>query len=472
MSSMSVRKKLFSGFALVTILGVFLGVVGFVSVFMLKNTSERIAHIQDTSSGASTVLNAHFSWRQNLIEAVLKETDFTGSLDHTTCALGAWRNSSDAQAITDSVVLDLLRRMDEPHAFIHSEAKQVVGFIQSGQKDKAEEVLLNDILPKTQEVISLLTEMQNRFSAIVHDENESVVNMENMINLLNFGLIVLVIALSVFLAFMISNLISKPLTFASELLKEVSDYIGSAVEQLSFTSSSLADASSQQAASIEETSATMTETTAMLKSTVENTIRANELAREVGGLMTEAVHRSENLTTSMEELSTSSMEISKIVSAISDISFQTNILALNASVEGTRAGDAGRGFMVVAEEVRMLAQKSSQSASDTGVIVGKNRVLTGSNVDNSIAVSRMMSEAGDRALLTSSLLDEIAHASEEQLRAVEHINIAISQMEDTTQASAAISEESAASAAELQNQIANLQEVYQNIRNLVYGKGH
>ena len=214
----------------------------------------------------------------------------------------------------------------------------------------------------------------------------------------------------------------------------------------------------------------MTETTAMLKSTVENTIRANELAREVGNLMTEAMHRSEILASSMMELSTSSMEISKIVAAISDISFQTNILALNASVEGTRAGDAGRSFMVVAEEVRKLAQKSSQSAHDTGVIVDKNRVLTGSNVDSFHDVSHMMSEAGERALLTSSLLDEIAKASEEQLLAVEHINIAISQMEDSSQSSAAISEESAASASELHNQIVNLQEVYQNIRHLVYGK--
>jgi methyl-accepting chemotaxis protein len=84
----------------------------------------------------------------------------------------------------------------------------------------------------------------------------------------------------------------------------------------------------------------------------------------------------------------------------------------------------------------------------------------------------MMSEVGEKAMLSSSLMDEIAKASEEQLRTVEQIHIAISQMEDASQASAAISEESAASASELKNQIANLQKVYQNILHLVHGKTH
>jgi len=253
------------------------------------------------------------------------------------------------------------------------------------------------------------------------------------------------------------------------MLHQVSESIDSAAIHLTAASTSLAEASSEQAASIEETSATMNETAAMVQQTVNNTFQAKELTDDAGKTMMEVLNREDELVKSMNDLNVSSIEISKVVSTISDIAFQTNILSLNASVEATRAGESGRSFMVVAEEVRSLAQRSSQSASDTDVMVRNNQSLTGQSMNNMNLVTRMLGEVGKKAQNTAILLNDISVASEEQLRGIQQVNIALSDMEKATQASAAISEQSATAATNLQDQTDHLRQVYEDIYRLVNG---
>ena len=279
--------------------------------------------------------------------------------------------------------------------------------------------------------------------------------------------ILLLTALIIYL--IIRSLINRPLTNTTEMLHQVSESIDSAAIHLTAASTSLAEASSEQAASIEETSATMNETAAMVQQTVNNTFQAKELTDDAGKTMMEVLNREDELVKSMNDLNVSSIEISKVVSTISDIAFQTNILSLNASVEATRAGESGRSFMVVAEEVRSLAQRSSQSASDTDVMVRNNQSLTGQSMNNMNLVTRMLGEVGKKAQNTAVLLNDISVASEEQLRGIQQVNIALSDMEKATQASAAISEQSATAATNLQDQTDHLRQVYEDIYRLVNG---
>jgi len=318
-----------------------------------------------------------------------------------------------------------------------------------------------------------LTAVHNLVSAVeassIRHADETI-KITSTLRIVSFVIVIAGVVISMLLAFYISDLISKPLINATEKLREVNDNIGSAANELSDASNSLAEASSEQAASIEETSATMNQTASMILQTVENTFLAKELANEAGITMLEALGHAEELIKSMSELSASSSEIGKIVSTISSISFQTNILALNASVEATRAGEAGRSFMVVAEEVRSLAQQSAQMANDTDAIIKNNNALTLKSVDDSNSVSQIMDAVGEKARKTAELLSEISIASEEQSRGIQQINLAMSEMEKATQSSAAISEESAAAAIELQSQTFSLQQIYEDICILVYGK--
>jgi len=211
MKNMKIRAKLFTGFIVVTILGILLGAVGIVSILMIRARTEQIAELQEISSGASTVLNAHYIWRHNLTEAVLTAGEFTGSLDANTCALGRWLASEEAMAITDTVILNILQQVEDPHRFIHNEAGVVVDRIEADDIEGALRHLVDAILPRTQEVISLLSEVEVRFDDMIDERNEEILGLESIFIFVIIGVIVVATIISIVLAFVISNQISKPL---------------------------------------------------------------------------------------------------------------------------------------------------------------------------------------------------------------------------------------------------------------------
>ncbi|MBX7197030.1 MAG: chemotaxis protein, partial [Sandaracinaceae bacterium] len=141
---------------------------------------------------------------------------------------------------------------------------------------------------------------------------------------------------------------------------------------------------------------------------------------------------------------------------INEIAFQTNLLALNAAVEAARAGDAGRGFAVVAEEVRNLAARCKEAARRTEGLIGESVALTESGEGISRSVAKTLEEIVGAITSVSSIVSEIATASDEQTRGIEQVTRAVGQMDEVTQQNAASSEESASAAQELAAQAQEL----------------
>jgi methyl-accepting chemotaxis protein len=154
----------------------------------------------------------------------------------------------------------------------------------------------------------------------------------------------------------------------------------------------------------------------------------------------------------MGEINTSSHRIVDIIGVIDGIAFQTNILALNAAVEAARAGEQGRGFAVVASEVRNLAQRSAAAAREIKELIAQSveKVEAGNRLADH--AGQAMGEIVDSVERITAIMADIATASAEQGSGIEQVNLAITQIDDTTQQNAALVEQTAAASASLREQ--------------------
>ncbi len=220
----------------------------------------------------------------------------------------------------------------------------------------------------------------------------------------------------------------------TESVGQVKDAAG----QVSSASQQFAEASSEQASSLEETSSALEEMAAMAQTSASNAKAATSAANT-------ANDSTEVGKEAMEAITSSSGKVSKIIKVIEEIAFQTNLLALNAAVEAARAGEHGKGFAVVADEVRNLAQRAAKAAGEITELI-----------DSSVQDSRQGQTAVDGIAQgigeVTDLIAGISKASEEQAQGVDQVNAAVAQMNKVTQQNAAGAEESASAAEELNAQ--------------------
>lgn len=250
----------------------------------------------------------------------------------------------------------------------------------------------------------------------------------------------------------------KIITDLSDTMSQIqmaADQVSSGSEQVSSGAQALAQGATEQASSVEELSAAISEISDQVKSNSKNAGDANELVGVVGGNIDESNQQMIQMMGAMTEISTSSAQISKIIKAIEDIAFQTNILALNAAVEAARAGSAGKGFAVVADEVRNLATKSSEAAKQTNALIENSvkSVENGSKIAGKTAKS--LAEVVTGAREVTALINKISQATFEQSTSITQINQGVEQISSVVQTNSATSEESAAASEELSSQ-ANL----------------
>jgi len=242
-------------------------------------------------------------------------------------------------------------------------------------------------------------------------------------------------------------------------VQSASAEVSSGAEQVSGSAQALAQSSAQQTGSVQK----LAEEAAGISDTINQTAQYAQSAQSGTTSTYENIQQCsdhmEDLMRAMSVISEKSGEVNKVIKAIEDIAFQTNILALNAAVEAARAGAAGKGFAVVADEVRALASKSGEAARSTTVLIQE----TVDAVANGAALSRETEQSLNRVVADAkAVLDAVTKISDttsEQARSVRQMTESIDSISAVVQTSAASAEESAGTSQEMSGQAALLKQM-------------
>ena len=198
----------------------------------------------------------------------------------------------------------------------------------------------------------------------------------------------------------------------------------------------LADKANQQAASLEETASSVEEITSITRNNTSNTNKMSELGSSVQKAVSNGSSLAHQTSIAMDSINSQVLAINEAISVIDQISFQTNILSLNAAVEAATAGEAGKGFAVVAQEVRNLANKSADAANEIKALVenAANKADEGKKVTDDMIKGYDLLDTNFNE--TINLINAVSLASKEQMAGIEQINDAVTILDKVTQENA------------------------------------
>ena len=474
---MTISKKLYVGFCAALFMSL---VMGFVSIRNLSALGEKTTHLSKISAqclfltgdvnylagdilGSERGLNLHAHMNDSaemeklyeVAKADIAKLETEGKEFNSTTSIPALHQSMEQDVLAKLPALS--QALTENH-----------DLIVKGNLPGADEHVRRVFAPLARE-ISAETERINVAEHLsVNKYGEEAVSMIPTARNLNLFMILLAIAVGVAVVWVVHG-INQALSGSIVELGDGADQVATAAVQVSSASQSLAQGASEQAASLEETSASSEEINSMARRNTDNSRSTAALLGQSQEKVGQANLYLQEMVTSMDLITKSSDQISKIIKVIDEIAFQTNILALNAAVEAARAGEAGMGFAVVADEVRSLAQRSAQAAKDTAVLIEDSITRSREGKTKVDQVALAIKDITAETSKIKIMVDEVSLGSEEQSRGIDQIGRAISQMEQVTQTNAASAEESAAAAEELSAQSETLKEVIGRLQMMVGG---
>ncbi|MBF0364020.1 MAG: hypothetical protein HQK50_00525 [Oligoflexia bacterium] len=359
----------------------------------------------------------------------------------------------------DERILKFQEEIDQSFEEFYSMGKEMANaYITSTTKEG--NLFMKKFDPSTVKITNLL---EQQMQAVSNQSKDDFADITNQIK--NAIVIILPIAVlgsifALFGIFAINTMIKK----LTSTLYDSSAQIGKGVNKIAEGNKNLLLRTESQASSLEETSATLEQITSTLKQTTDNTRNAKAIASKATLSVQDGLSAFKDSLLAIAAISESSKKIAEIVELVESISFQTNILAINAAIEAAKAGEQGKGFAVVAIEVRDLAQRSAEATKEirTLIKISSDRVENGSkivrqNSENLHAISTDINSV-------AGIISEISSAMNEQHTAIEQINLAMTDLDSTTQQNGSFVKEIATESEHLENtSLATKESIRQNL---------
>ncbi|HSH48184.1 MAG TPA: methyl-accepting chemotaxis protein [Halomonas sp.] len=242
-------------------------------------------------------------------------------------------------------------------------------------------------------------------------------------------------------------------------VRESSESVRVAASEIALGGQDLSSRTETAASNLQETSASMEQLTSTVEHTAASSRQANQLSESASEVATRGGQVVSQVVQTMDDIESSSRQITEIVTVMDGIAFQTNLLALNASVEAARAGEQGRGFAVVASEVRQLASRSAEAAQQIKQLIDTSSDKTRAGAELVRNAGTTMDEIVASVARVTDVLGEISAATSEQSQGIGQVNQAVVELDRMTQENSAMVEESTTAAGHLQEQSQRLAQI-------------
>lgn len=484
---LTITNKIYIGIGTLAAILICLGIF---SRLTIKTTKEMIHEVHEYSELVDLLgerIVDHFKWAEALsVGAIMQGKEFTGKLDPTKCKFGEWYYSYKPSKEVEEV----FKKIEAPHKKLHESAAKIIAALKDGKRPLAEKIFIEETQPALKETQTALSELKTLASKKMGEKTDQTIALQQKMGrvaLTVYALILLLVIVGGILLLarpikhelshitesveilsngdlsveikidkddeigvlasnlkkmsgMFNNTINGILTGATNIISIV-DVLKVRAEKTKEGTRTQSSQAAQIATAAEEMSQTITDIARNASEASLSSAEAMETAskgKEVADGAVETVNRvytsTVELSGMIEKLNGRTAEIGDIVTVIKDIADQTNLLALNAAIEAARAGEQGRGFAVVADEVRKLAERTIKATAEISNKIGAVQ-------SESAQTTRSMEEASGEVTRATDYIRQVGDTLNSIVYAVQKVKDQITQIATAVEEQSAASEE-------------------------------